>query len=82
VAPKDTATPDVAGPITRWHTHQACLDPDTRRKLSKAVGHCPPGQVLRESGQMMHVWFTGDPATAYARRPPVEALRSSPDVAA
>jgi hypothetical protein len=83
VVPKGTAVPDVAGPITRWHSHQACWDPDARRKLSMARdGHCPPGQQLRESGQMMHVWFTGDLATAYARRPPAEALRSSPHVAA
>jgi hypothetical protein len=83
VVPKGTATPDVAGPITRWHSHQACWDPNARRKLSKPQdGRCPPGQELRESGQMMHVWFTGDLATAYARRPPAEALRSSPDIAA
>lgn len=83
VVPKGTAPPDVAGPITRWHSHQACWDPNSRRKLSQAEdGHCPPGQQLRESGQMMHVWFTGDLATAYARRPPAEALRSSPHVAA
>jgi hypothetical protein len=83
VVPQGTATPDVAGPITRWHTHQACLDPNSRRKLGTAQdGHCPAGQQLRESGQMMHVWFTGDLANAYARRPPAEALRSSPHVAA
>jgi hypothetical protein len=82
VVPKGTAPPDVAGPITRWHSHQACWDPGARRKLSKPEdGRCPPGQQLRQSGQMMHVWFTGDLATAYARRPPAEALRSSPHIA-
>ncbi|HEX6675322.1 MAG TPA: hypothetical protein VF486_09885 [Actinomycetes bacterium] len=83
VVPTGTTPPDVAGPITRWHSHLACLDPGSRRKLSQAEdGRCPPGQQLRESGQMMHVWFTGDLATAYARRPPADALRSSPHVAA
>jgi hypothetical protein len=81
--PKGTAVPDVAGPLTRWHSHQACVDPAARKKLSKPQdGRCPQGQQLRESGQMMHVWFTDDLATAYARRPPAEALRSSSHVTA
>jgi hypothetical protein len=70
--------PTVGGPITRWHDHESCRDPATRAKLGRPVGGaCPPGQVYRRSGEMMHVWFTGDLATAFARRAPVAALRAA-----
>ena len=39
-------------------------------------GACPQGQVYRRSGEMMHVWFADDLATAFARRPPPTALRA------
>jgi hypothetical protein len=77
-APKGTHGPTVGGPITRWHTHESCRDPDTRAKLGRPVdGACPQGQVHRRSGEMMHVWFTDDLATAFARRPPLTALRAA-----
>ena len=70
--------PTVGGPITRWHDHESCRDPATRAKLGRPVaGACPPGQVYRRSGEMMHVWFTEDLATAFARRAPVAALRTA-----
>jgi hypothetical protein len=70
--------PAVGGPITRWHDHESCRDPATRAKLGRPVaGACPPGQVYRRSGEMMHVWFTDDLATAFARRAPVAALRAA-----
>jgi hypothetical protein len=70
--------PAVGGPITRWHDHESCRDPVTRAKLGRPVdGACPQGQVYRRSGEMMHVWFTGDLATAFARRAPVAALRAA-----
>jgi hypothetical protein len=70
--------PAVGGPITRWHDHESCRDPDTRAKLGRPVdGTCPQGQGYRRSGEMMHVWFTGDLATAFARRAPVAALRAA-----
>jgi hypothetical protein len=70
--------PAVGGPITRWHDHESCRDPATRAKLGRPVGGtCPPGQVYRRSGEMMHVWFTGELATAFARRAPVAALRAA-----
>jgi hypothetical protein len=70
--------PSVGGPITRWHDHESCRDPATRAKLGRPVaGACPPGQVYRRSGEMMHVWFTDDLATAFARRAPVAALRAA-----
>jgi hypothetical protein len=69
--------PTVGGPITRWHDHESCRDPDTRAKLGRPVdGTCPDGQVLRRSGEMMHVWFTDDLATAFARRAPLQQLRA------
>jgi hypothetical protein len=69
--------PTVGGPITRWHDHESCRDPATRVKLGRpADGACPSGQVLRRSGEMMHVWFTGDLATAFARRAPLQELRA------
>jgi hypothetical protein len=74
-APKGTHGPTVGGPITRWHTHESCRDPGSGAKLGRPVaGACPPGQVHRRSGEMMHVWFTDDLATAFARRPPLTAL--------
>jgi hypothetical protein len=70
--------PAVGGPITRWHDHESCRDPVTRANLGRPVdGACPQGQVYRRSGEMMHVWFTGDLATAFARRAPVAALRAA-----
>jgi hypothetical protein len=69
--------PTVGGPITRWHDHESCRDPVTRAKLGRPVdGTCPDGQVHRRSGEMMHVWFTDDLATAFARRAPLAALRA------
>ncbi|HEV3495484.1 MAG TPA: hypothetical protein VHA34_03935, partial [Actinomycetes bacterium] len=70
--------PTVGGPITRWHDHESCRDPATREKLGRPVaGACPEGQVYRRSGEMMHVWFTDDLATAFARRAPLAALRAA-----
>jgi len=69
--------PTVGGPITRWHDHESCRDPATGAKLGRPVdGTCPDGQVFRRSGEMMHVWFTDDLASAFARRPPLEELRA------
>jgi hypothetical protein len=69
--------PTVGGPITRWHDHQSCRDPATRAKLGRPLdGACPSGQLLRRSGEMLHVWFTDDLATAFARRAPLQELRA------
>jgi hypothetical protein len=77
-AARGTHGPTVGGPITRWHTHESCRDPATGAKLGRPVdGACPDGQVYRRSGEMMHVWFTDDLTTAFARRPPLAALRTS-----
>jgi hypothetical protein len=82
-APQDTPGPDVGGPITRWHDHETCRDPATGAKAGRpAQGACPAGRVLHRSGELLHVWFTGDLATAFALRPPAAALASSPAVAA
>jgi len=76
-AAKGSPGPAVGGPITRWHDHESCRDPATGAKLGRPVGGtCPDGQVYRRSGEMMHVWFTGDLATAFARRPPLAAFRA------
>ena len=77
-AAKGSHGPTVGGPITRWHDHESCRDPGTGAKLGRPLdGACPDGQVYRRSGEMMHVWFTDDLATAFARRPPLAALRAS-----
>ena len=76
-AARGASGPAVGGPITRWHDHESCRDPATRAKLGRpADGACPDGQVFRRSGEMMHVWFTDDLATAFARRAPLAALRA------
>ncbi|HKQ01292.1 MAG TPA: hypothetical protein VJ735_13270, partial [Actinomycetes bacterium] len=77
-AARGASGPAVGGPITRWHDHESCRDPDTRAKLGRPVdGACPEGQIYRRSGEMMHVWFTDDLATAFARRAPLAALRAA-----
>jgi hypothetical protein len=77
-AAKGSHGPTVGGPITRWHDHESCRDPATGAKLGRPVdGTCPDGQTYRRSGEMMHVWFTDDLATAFARRAPLAALRAS-----
>jgi hypothetical protein len=77
-AARGASGPAVGGPITRWHDHESCRDPVTRAKLGRPVdGTCPEGQVHRRSGEMMHVWFTDDLATAFARRAPLAALRDA-----
>jgi hypothetical protein len=77
-AARGASGPTVGGPITRWHDHESCRDPATRAKLGRPVdGTCPEGQVFRRSGEMMHVWFTDDLATAFARRAPLAALRAA-----
>ena len=77
-APRGTSGPAVGGPITRWPDPESCRDPATGRKLGGPVdGVCPPGQAYRRSGEMMHVWFTDDLATAFARRAPLAALRAN-----
>jgi hypothetical protein len=77
-AARGASGPAVGGPITRWHDHESCRDPATRAKLGRpAGGACPEGQVLRRSGEMMHVWFTDDLITAFARRAPLAALRAA-----
>jgi hypothetical protein len=77
-AARGASGPTVGGPITRWHDHESCRDPATRAKLGRPVnGACPEGQVYRRSGQMMHVWFTDNLATAFARRAPLAALRAA-----
>jgi hypothetical protein len=77
-AARGASGPAVGGPITRWHDHESCRDPASRAKLGRPVdGACPEGQVFRRSGEMMHVWFTDDLATAFARRAPLAALRAA-----
>jgi hypothetical protein len=77
-AAKGSHGPTVGGPITRWHTHESCRDPATGAKLGRPVeGACPGGQVYRRTGEMMHVWFTDDLASAFARRAPLAALRAN-----
>jgi hypothetical protein len=77
-AGRGASGPAVGGPITRWHDHESCRDPATRAKLGRPVdGACPEGQVFRRSGEMLHVWFTDDLATAFARRAPLAALRAA-----
>jgi hypothetical protein len=77
-AARGASGPAVGGPITRWHDHESCRDPATRAKLGRpADGACPDGQVFRRGGEMMHVWFTDDLATAFARRAPLAALRAA-----
>ena len=78
-----TAPRGTSGPGGRRADHplarpRVLPGPRDRRKLGRPVdGVCPRGQVHRRSGEMMHVWFTDDLATAFARRAPLAALRAA-----
>jgi hypothetical protein len=62
--------PAIGGPMTVWHLHPAycwvhlgfpvspsSLDPDRR---------CPPGQLLADTPEMIHVWVVDNPAGVFA----------------
>lgn len=73
--PPGVAAPDYGGPIVRWHGHDKCKDPRTRRTLGDPVdGACPEGQVLKDNPEMTHVWLTDDLRSAFAVEAPAEAL--------
>jgi hypothetical protein len=71
--PAGERAPTPGGPITRWHSHQGCLRGLRKVAPKPPGGSCPEGTVERTPRrQMMHVWFTGDLRSAYARRVPAE----------
>lgn len=73
--PPGVAAPDYGGPIVRWHGHDKCKDPRSRKTLSEPVnGTCPDGQVLKDNPEMTHVWLTDDLRSAFAVEAPAEAL--------
>jgi len=59
-AAKGQPGPAPCGAASHWHTHTNCVDPATRAQTDEAApGICPPGYDLRESGEMIHIWFAG-----------------------
>lgn len=74
--PASEKAPTPGGPITRWHTHEGCFGAGQGKVAKPRGGTCPDGTVQRTSRrQMMHVWFTGEERSAYARRVPVEVAQ-------
>ncbi len=57
-AAKGQAGPTPCGAASHWHTHTNCVDPATKAEVDEtASGICPAGYNLRESGEMIHIWF-------------------------
>ena len=76
--PAGEQPPSYGGPLIRWHGHDKCKDPRTRRTLGDPDrGRCPDGQVLKDNPEMTHVWLTGDLRTAFAVEAPADALAAS-----
>lgn len=70
--------PEPGGPITRWHAHYRCAAPDRHDPRQMPHPPCGPGRVAHYGASvMLHVWFTGDLATAFAVDAPIEALTRS-----
>ena len=77
-AARGAAGPPWAGRSPAGTTTSPAATPPPGPRLGRPVdGVCPEGQVYRRSGEMMHVWFTDDLATAFARRAPLAALRAA-----
>jgi hypothetical protein len=63
--------PTPGGPIDRWHSHLVCRRGNKRGLAPRASGGCPPGSILTEGSEMLHVWFTTDLRSAFAVHAPV-----------
>lgn len=68
LAPICTHGPQIAGPLTVWHTHPAITCYDGTAPVGAPVGFrpgmpatdpltCPEGELLENSPEMLHVWF-------------------------
>jgi hypothetical protein len=77
-APSDRPPPLHGNRLLRWHAHYVCRAPVRGAPRQMPFEHCPQGQVARYGAtQMLHVWFTGELATAYAMAPPLAALTAA-----
>ena len=72
--PRGKHGPTPGGPITRWHTHTVCVAGRKRGLAPRADGSCPAGTNRRQGSEMMHVWLTSRPRTAFAIHAPTRAL--------
>lgn len=66
--------PKPGGPITSWHTHAKCVDPDGSASRPASRGTCPAGMEKRTGVERMHVWFTDDILTAFSSKIPFRAV--------
>jgi hypothetical protein len=69
--------PSPGGPITRWHSHLVCAAGIARGIKPRDDGSCTGGSRLIQGSEMMHVWFTGDVASAFAISAPEPELCSA-----
>jgi hypothetical protein len=59
--------PAIGGSLTRWHAHDdLCLDPVKILALAQTSKGCPPGSVVRKTGEMLHVWAIAYPGGPFA----------------
>jgi hypothetical protein len=77
-APSDRPPPRMHNPLLRWHAHYVCRAPVAGAPRQIRSAHCHDGTVARYgTTQMLHIWFTGDPMTAFALMPPFDALAAA-----
>jgi hypothetical protein len=65
------AAPDPGGPLTMWHSHNACislLPPGF--SVVDAYGGCPAFSVSVTLPVMMHLWVVDNPGGPYAEHVP------------
>ncbi len=70
--------PATYQPYLRWHFHEHCKVPGTKKPCMPTDGKCPEGSKLVKSGYMTHVWFVqpADLVYGYAMTPPVAQLKA------
>lgn len=65
-------------PYLRWHFHEHCKVPGSKKKCLPTDDKCPAGSKLVKSGYMTHLWFVqpSDLVYGYAMAPPVAQLKA------
>ena len=75
IMPPGQEGPMFGGPVAAWHSHGWCIDFAAESATRPSDdGVCDRGQKIGGRVEMMHVWFTDDLQSAYARRAPADEL--------
>jgi len=74
-APSDRPPPYAGNPLMHWHVHHVCRSRVRGHPRQMRSARCPDGQVAHYGvTQMLHLWLTDELMTAYAMKPPYDAL--------